>query len=246
MLFNFFRSNNKPQIFPFHTDIHCHIVPGVDDGSPDVATSVELVKRMEAWGITRIFPSPHSTQDTFENTAETIAAPFAALKAEVEKAGVGIRIEPHHFEYRIDEFFLKKLEEKDVRTLPQKYILVENPFSQEPWNLDNFLFDLRLKGYAPILAHPERYGYYSNAHRGRYKQLHDTGLLFQVNMLSLSGFYGKQEKQTAEWMLEHGMVDFIGSDLHRMPQVESIDAYLASRDFRRHSKFFDTLKNDTL
>ncbi|MDE5959925.1 MAG: hypothetical protein K2G59_07185, partial [Muribaculaceae bacterium] len=126
------------------------------------------------------------------------------------------------------------------------YLLVENSFAQEPWGLDKLLFDLKLKGYVPVMAHPERYLYYSVNNRDRYRQLHDTGLLFQINLLSLAGAYGKQEKQTAEWLLEHGMVEFIGTDIHRRGHTEYIDAYLRSRDFTRHSRHFNNLLNDTI
>lgn len=244
-IFDIFTSKKAPAKLPFITDIHCHIVPGVDDGSPDVDKSVELAERMAGWGIQRIFLSPHVTQDTFENTPETLAEPFGLLKQKVSEAGIPLELHMHA-EYRLDEFFLDQLAKGNLRTMPGNHLLVENSFAQEPWGLDNLLFDLRLKGFTPVMAHPERYLYYSTNNRERYKQLHDTGLLFQINLLSLAGAYGKQEKQTAEWLLEKGLVDFIGTDLHRYGHADSIDAYLRSRDFSRHSKHFSTLLNDTL
>ncbi|MDE7388376.1 MAG: hypothetical protein K2M97_03880, partial [Muribaculaceae bacterium] len=123
---------------------------------------------------------------------------------------------------------------------------VENSFAQEPWGLDRLLFDLRLKGYVPILAHPERYLYYSQFNRERYRTLHDTGLLFQINLLSLAGGYGKEEKQAALWLLEQGMVDFIGTDIHRRSNADTIDEYLRSKEYIRHSKYFTTLRNDKI
>ncbi|MDE5901292.1 MAG: hypothetical protein K2H33_08070 [Muribaculaceae bacterium] len=244
-IFSFFSTKKTPAKLPFHTDIHCHIVPGVDDGSPELEKSVELTARMAGWGIERIFLSPHVTQDTFENTPETLAEPFAALQQGVATAGIPVKL-AMHAEYRIDEFFLQQIELGNLRPMPGNYLLVENSFAQEPWGLDKLLFDLKLKGYVPIMAHPERYLYYSVNNRDRYRQLHDTGLLFQINLLSLAGAYGKQEKQTAEWLLEHGMVEFIGSDIHRRGHADYIDSYLRSRDFTRHSKHFNNLLNDTI
>ncbi len=88
-IFSLFKSSRKePQQLPFHTDIHCHLVPGVDDGSPDTATSVEIIERMKGWGIDRIFLSPHVTQDTFENTPESLAGPYAELKDAVKAADI--------------------------------------------------------------------------------------------------------------------------------------------------------------
>lgn len=116
----------------FTTDIHCHIVPGVDDGSPDVGTSVELVERMKGWGINRIIASPHVTQEAFENTPETIAPALAALKSGLDAKGVDVELS-HSAEYRIDEFFMAQLEAGNVVALPGNYLLVENSFLQEPW-----------------------------------------------------------------------------------------------------------------
>lgn len=245
-IFDIFRPRPKePARLPFHTDIHCHLVPGVDDGSQDVTTSVELLQRMHGWGIDRVFISPHVTQDRFENTPQTLAAPFAELKEAVAQAGLPVELH-HHAEYRIDEFFLEQIAQNNLRTLPHDMILVENAYAQEPWHLDKLLFDLRLKGLTPILAHPERYIYYSKYNRARYSQLHSTGLYFQINLLSLAGYYGKEEKQTAEWLMQQGMVEFIGTDIHKHEHADSIDAYLSSRDFQRHSKMLAEMKNDTI
>ena len=243
-LFNIF-GKSKPCALPVSTDIHCHLVPGVDDGSKSVDESLQILERMHGLGFNRFMLSPHSTQDTFENTPETIAAPFASLCDAVAQRGIDVELS-HHFEYRVDEFFLSQLSVGALKPMPKNYLLIENSFSMEPWNLESMVFDLRVKGYVPVLAHPERYAYYAKNHRERYVQLHDKGLLFQVNLLSLSAFYGKQDRQTAEWLLEKGLVDFIGSDVHRMEHVESIERYLASRDFSKHCRYLTDLRNDDI
>ncbi len=104
---------------------------------------------------------------------------------------------------------------------------------QEPWNLDQLLFDLQVKGLSPILVHPERYSYYYGK-KDRYKTIHDGGTSFQINLLSLAGYYGKEEKRMAEYLIENDMVDYIGSDLHRTSHADAIDRYLASKDYERH------------
>ncbi len=225
------------------TDIHCHVIPGIDDGSPDVGTSMELIERMQGWGIKRIIASPHVTQDSFENTPETIAPAFCALKKEMEARGCAVELS-HSAEYRMDEFFMARLQEGDIVPMPNGYLLVENSFIQEPWNLDRLLFDLKVKGYKPVLAHPERYFYYYGNKRVRYDEIHDTGTYFQINLLSLAGYYGKDEKSVAEYLIEKGYVDFIGTDLHHHRHADAIDAYLMSKDYRRHFKTLIPL-NDT-
>ncbi len=242
-MFNFFKKKTTPSELYFTTDIHCHIIPGIDDGSPDASTSADLIERMQGWGIKRIIASPHVTQDTFENTPATIAPAFDTLNAELSARGNNIEI-THSAEYRIDEFFIAQLETGNIVPLPNNYLLVENSFIQEPWNLDQLLFDLKVRGYKPILAHPERYFYYYGK-RNRYEEIHNAGTLFQVNLLSLAGHYGKDEKSIAEYLLDKGWVDFIGTDLHRHAHADSIDAYLSSKDYGRHLSKLHLL-NDTV
>ena len=137
-------------------------------------------------------------------------------------------------EYRLDELFLDHMEKDILMPYPNNYILVENSFIQEPWNVEQVLFDLKVKGYKPILAHPERYSYYHNRFE-RYDAIYRSGTMFQVNLLSLAGYYGKAEKKTAEMLVEKNMVNFLGTDLHNHRHADAIEGYLASKDYRRHS-----------
>ena len=153
-MFNLFRSKHKePASLCFSTDIHCHIVPGIDDGAPDAATSADLVERMQSWGIERIIASPHVTQDTFENNPQTIAPAIEKLQQELARRGNGIKV-TNSAEYRIDELFTKQLEEDVIMPYPGNYILIENSFMQEPWNLDQLIFDLQVKGYSTCNGPP--------------------------------------------------------------------------------------------
>ena len=116
--------------------------------------------------------------------------------------------------------------------LPDNFILIENSFMQEPWHLDQLVFDLQVRGFKPILAHPERYSYYNNK-KERYGELHRAGLAFQINLLSLAGNYGKMERKIAEYLMSEGMVDFVGTDLHRTSHADAIDAYLLTQQARK-------------
>ena len=105
-MFNFFsKKKSEPQQLFFHTDVHCHVVPGVDDGSPDVDTSVELIERMESWGLSRIIATPHMTQDTFENTPDILDPPLHELKEALARKGSKVNLS-RSAEHRIDDFFL--------------------------------------------------------------------------------------------------------------------------------------------
>lgn len=232
-MFNFFSKKSKePATLPYQVDIHCHLLPGVDDGSPDLETSLKLVERLHGLGLKKIITSPHVTQDTFENTAATLDPALQSLRDAVAEQGIDIEID-RSAEYRIDEYSMGMIEAGEAKILPDGYILVENSFIQEPWNLEQILFNLKIKGMKPILAHPERYPYYYNDKFARYKQLHDVGTLFQVNLLSLAGAYGREEKAIALGLLERGYVDFLGSDIHRSSHIDIIEEYLSSREYRK-------------
>lgn len=230
-LFSIFSRKNAPIQVPYVTDVHSHVLPGVDDGSQDVESSIYLLRNMQKWGIRHVIATPHVAEG-FPNDDVTLDAALDQLQKELAKTDLTVTVS-RSSENRIDDFFRQQLQSGLIKTYPNNYILVENSFLQEPWQLDRFLFDLKVKGYNPIMAHPERFYYYRLSPE-RYDQLHRGGNLFQVNLLSLAGGYGKDEKKVAERLIEKGYVDFLGTDLHSERHVEIIDAYLRSKDARRH------------
>ena len=240
-MFNFFTKKSAPEPLFVSTDIHCHVLPGIDDGSPDVNTSIELIEGMKQWGIRRIIASPHVTFGTFPNTPDTVAPAREALQRELDARGIEIELS-NSAEYRIDDLFAEQMDKGILMPLPDNYLLIENSFIQEPWNIESLIFELQVKGFRPILAHPERYAYYY-AHKSRYKALHDAGLMFQINFLSLAGHYGRNEKRFAEYLIEQGFVDFVGTDLHRHSHIAAISDYLCTKDYKRHR---DALANRVL
>jgi len=241
----FFKKKSKvPTELFIHTDIHCHLVPGIDDGQQNAEEAAVLVEHSRRWGFEKIYCTPHITQDRFENTPEIIAGAFSRLKEAVEARGVDVMLD-YSAEHRIDGFFFDELEKGHIRPFPNNYLLVENSFIQEAWNLDQTLFDLNVKGYKPILAHPERYVYYFDK-KQRYEQLHSAGTLFQVNILSLAGYYGKDVRQMAEYLVEKDLVDFIATDMHNATHREAIEEYLSGKAYLRHAARLEgRVLNDT-
>lgn len=231
-MFNFFSRSKEPIKLWFDTDIHCHVLPGVDDGSPDVETSIRLVSDLAELGVTRIWASPHVARDTFENTPESLGLAQAELDAAMSERGLGDVKVTHHAENRVDDLFNENLADGKLLTLPDNYLLIENSFVQEPWDLDQIIFDLQVRGFKPIMAHPERYLYYHEKSK-RYEDLH-RNIPFQINVLSLAGYYGKHVKKMAEELVEAGMVDFLGTDCHGGRHIDCFREYLTSRDARRH------------
>lgn len=225
------KKDKEPVQLCVATDIHCHLVPGVDDGAKDAFVAADIIERMQALGIKRIIASPHVAQDTFENTQEELDIALAELKAELLRRGNNINIS-RSAEYRIDDYSMSQIKNGEAVILPNNYVLVENSFMQEPWGLDQLLFDLQVKGMKPILVHPERYFYYHN-NRKRYDEIHSGGTCFQINLLSLAGYYGREEKTIAEYLVNKGYADFLGSDIHRMEHVNAIESYLSSKDYRK-------------
>jgi len=121
-------------------------------------------------------------------------------------------------EYMLDERFLQLLRDGDLLTLKDPYILIEISYFNPPVNLLDMLYEIQLKGYQPVLAHPERYGFF---HRdfAAYEKLKNHGCQFQLNLLSLSGHYGKSVRKTALRLLKENLVDFTGTDLHHSGHI---------------------------
>jgi len=243
-MFSILSSKKDPIKLWFHTDIHCHILPGIDDGSPDPETSISLINGLHDLGIERIIASPHIAAEEFPNTHETLGEAFSKLKTALADASIDIPV-AHSAEYRIDEGLNTILEENKLIPYPGNYVLIENSWIQEPWNLEQLIFDLQIRGFNPIMAHPERFVYYHN-HPERYDALHEK-LPFQVNVLSLAGHYGKNIKSVAESLLKKGYVDFLGTDTHNQRHLDVLGGYLATKDARRHRDLsLPKLQNDRI
>lgn len=244
-MFDFFKKKDNGEKYKlcYETDLHSHILPGIDDGSPDTKKSILLIREMQKWGIRKIITTPHIAEETFENTAETIKEAWDSLKTELDKEGIEQDIR-YSAEYRIDDGFIRLFESDQLIPLPDNYLLVENSFIQAFWNLDELLFQIQLKGFKPILAHPERYAYYHNQKK-IYTTMHDAGCEFQVNILSFTGYYGKGIKEVAFWLAEQGYIDFLGTDLHNLNHAQAISDFLTTKEYKKLTGKIN-IKNDLL
>lgn len=243
-MFNFFRKKEKIKL-PYKTDVHCHILPGVDHGAQSIENALELIKMQMEMGISRFILTPHITKSTFENTPETINKAFEVFKDAVAKSGLDIELAVSA-EYRLDEFSLAQFKNNQFIPLPKNHILIENAYQQERLDLDEILFDLHVRNFTPIMAHPERFMYYA-ARKDRFIQLHASGALFQVNLLSFAGYFGKTARQNAEWLLNHNFIDMLGSDIHHREHANVIAEYIQSKDFKKiKARLEGRLINDTL
>ena len=202
-----------PEVLPFSTDIHSHILAGIDDGSPDIETSLQLVRGIYDLGIRKTVATPHIIADMFRNTPETINEALAVLKAACVAEGINIEITAAA-EYMLDDYFMNLLnEDSPLLCIHKNIVLTEQSYASGSSNLHEMCFSIMTKGYRPIMAHPERYYYYHHDF-SQYGRLKDMGFLLQVNMLSLTGYYGKPAAKAAKYLFENDMVDLVGTDMH--------------------------------
>ena len=200
-------------------DIHSHLLPGIDDGATDMDTSIALLLKMASYGIKNFITTPHVLGSVYPNSSEVIKQKLAAVKKELEKREIkGISIQAAA-EYMLDGEFSALLDQKDILVLKDNYILVEMSYFSAPINLYELIFKIQLKGYKPILAHPERYNFYHTDFKNYYK-LKQAGCLFQLNLLSLTDQYGKGVQKTSEKLLKENLYDFVGTDTHHQNHLE--------------------------
>jgi protein-tyrosine phosphatase len=203
-------------------DMHSHLIPGIDDGSKSMEESLELIKRLSSYGLRKVITTPHIMSEYYKNTPEIISMGLEDLRKAVKAEGISIEIEAAA-EYYMDEILLEKIKDGErLLTFGENYILVETGFINKPQMLLETMFQLELSGYKPILAHPERYQYLL-ADKGLLGDLVDRNILFQVNLLSLTGFYSKPVKDFAESLLERDLVKFLGTDCHNVRYLDMLE-----------------------
>lgn len=222
-MLNLFKKKYDPRpIFaPLGTDMHCHLIPRVDDGSKCIEESIECLQTLQAVGFNKVIITPHFQYPRFPNDEDDIRHRYEEVKQQAKEQGVEIDLRGIGGEYRIDSGFQARLDNPRFLKIGDKYVLVEFSLHQQMMGSDEMIFDLQMKGYDVILAHPERYPY-MNINGMRMEQLKNQGVFFQINALSLGGFYGDDAKQRAYDMLERGWVEFMGTDTHNTMYAQAL------------------------
>ncbi|TAL49122.1 MAG: hypothetical protein EPN92_03045 [Chitinophagaceae bacterium] len=201
-----------------HADMHSHLIPGIDDGAPDMQASLQLIKGMAELGYKKLITTPHIMWDIYKNTREDILKKYEDLKTAVANEGLDIEIRVAA-EYFLDDYVEKLLEKKEpLLTISQNMVLVEFSLANHPFDLKEILFEMQLQGYQPVIAHPERYIYPEG--RKFFDELRDSGYLFQLNILSLVGFYGKEVQKQAHYLATNEFYDMAGTDLHNLRHLD--------------------------
>lgn len=209
------------------TDVHSHLIPGIDDGAKTMADTLVLLQGFIDLGFKKVITTPHVMSDFYKNTPDTILGGLEKVRAAIKAENMAIEIEAAA-EYYLDFHFEELIAKKEVLTFGDNYVLFELSFMHEPSRIKEAIFDLQTAGYKPILAHVERYPYYHQ----KWEVLDDfrsRGCLFQLNTNSLSGQYGPQVKKMAEDMIDRGWVNLLGSDCHHYGHIETIQTLLTNK-----------------
>lgn len=225
------------------TDIHSHLIPAIDDGSKSMEESIAMIKRFIDLGYTRLITTPHIMSHRFPNTRAILEEGLSSLQKELDKQALKIEIEVAS-EYYLDETVMELVEKRDILTFGKNYMLFEMSYVQPLHHLEEMLFEIKVAGYTPVLAHPERY-IYMHEDFGKYERLKEKGTLFQVNIPSLGGYYSKPVQKVAKKLADAGMIDFVGSDAHKMAHLDALELV---RSKKSYSKIFEnnTILNNTL
>ena len=199
-----------------YVDIHSHILPGIDDGAKTLEDTEFLLEEMKQLGFTKVITTPHTMSTVWENTPETIKNALTKVES---KLTLPFEIQAAS-EYLLDESVINKAKNGELLTLKGNFALVELSYLNAPIQLYDFLYQLQLTGYHVVLAHPERYSYF-HSNKKEYQKLKKAGCLFQLNLLSTVGYYGKDVAETAKYLLKKDLYDFTGSDIHHKNHIKA-------------------------
>ena len=207
------------------TDVHSHILFGIDDGSRTILESVELLKKLKSVGFNNVILTPHFILDsTYNSNYESNIKIYNELKERLLNENIDINI------YLGNEIFIDKnvptLLEKNIITSLNgtKYVLVEFPMHNKLLNLEDMLYEIRSRGYEVVIAHPERYDAFKEDY-SIVDTLREDGFLFQSNYSSILGYYGKDSIKLLKYMLKRHYIDFLGTDIHRIEKTYVIDNF---------------------
>ena len=229
-MLNLFRTKTilKDLIPDNHVDIHSHLLPGIDDGAKTFGDSLRLIQSLKALGVSQFITTPHIIFNLWDNSGEQIKDLKQETVLELEKYQITVPFRAAA-EYMMDDHFVQLFKSEKLLTLKDNYVLVEMSYINPPIQLYEILFDLQVAGYTPVLAHPERYIFF-HANFDEYQKLKRAGCLFQLNLAAVVGYYGDQIAKVAEKLLQKGMYNFVGSDVHHDNHIAAFEQKVRVKD----------------
>lgn len=238
-LIKLFSQINPKIIKRLEVDMHSHLLPGIDDGSPDLESTLQYLRTLQELGFQKVITTPHVTPELYPNTPAKILEVLKMVQEKIVEVGLKIKLDAAA-EYMIDENFDKLIENDTVLPIAGKYLLVELSYVAPVLNYESAIFKVQARGFVPILAHPERYYYFSMA---ELEHLHQLGCLFQLNILSLTGYYGKHVRKVGQNLLQKNMVSFLGTDLHHKKHLEGLKRFASNTKLNRELNNYEWLNH---
>lgn len=229
LLNTFKKTDTKVPDF-YTTDLHSHLIPGIDDGSKSMEQSIEMVKSLKNLGFKKLITTPHIMSHRFPNDRDIILNGLEDLQKELQTQNIDMPIQAAS-EYYYDEHFIELIRKKKLLTFGDNHVLFEFSYTTPVFGVEQTIYELLKGGYKPILAHPERYVYFASSPE-KYHKLKEAGLLFQLNVNSTNDFYGKKTRLASKYLVDNGLIDFVGSDTHRPNYVEALEKSLNSKIFK--------------
>ena len=221
-------------------DIHNHILPGIDDGAKTVDESIQLIKGFGEFGINKFICTPHIMHNYYDNTPKSIKKSFKILKKELKNNNLDHIDIGYAAEHMIDDNFEIILKKNKVLPLKKQHLLIEMSYLQPSINFNVAIKKINKNQFFPVFAHPERY-LYLHKNMGQYEKFKNQSILFQLNMLSLSEYYGKDIQTVALKLLDKGKYDFIASDIHSLKHLNAIKKIVIQKN--RRDKILDLINN---
>lgn len=219
-------------------DIHNHLLPSLDDGASTIDDTIKMIELMKTCNISAAIATPHIMEDFYDLNSSKIENSFNLCKQDLKKKGLSNFLIGCASEYMIDHHFVELLNKNDFMYLKDKLLLTELSYFQKPVSLLETVFNLKMQGITPILAHPERYRYIKEL--SEFKTLKEKGFLFQMNLLSINGYYGKDAFAKAKMLLDNNMFDFIGTDAHRHSHLIKLkETYLSKHIINKIAAVID-------
>jgi protein-tyrosine phosphatase len=217
-MFSFLKKKETVPPTLLTADMHSHLLPGIDDGADTLEKSIELITYLAHLGYNKLITTPHIMGDFYRNTPEIIRQKLAEVQQAVLEKQIPVEIQAAA-EYYLDEWLIEKLENSEpLLTFGKNFLLFETAFMSHPPQFNQVVFMLKTQGYQPVLAHPERYAAMQE-NFAKLERIAANGVLMQVNLNSLTGYYGKKAQTVAEKMIDLQMVHFAGTDTHSLKHI---------------------------
>jgi protein-tyrosine phosphatase len=194
-------------------DLHCHILPGLDDGASDLAVALDMARLFVADGVSVVACTPHILPGLYHNTGPGIRQAVADLQGELYREGIPLRLVPGADNHIIPNSVAKITSGELLTIADSRYLLIEPPHHVAPQRLETVFFELLAAGYVPILTHPERLRWI-DAQYTAIQRLAGAGVWMQITAGSLAGAFGANAQYWAERMLDEGWVHILATDAH--------------------------------